>query len=103
MKKTFPLMLTECLTSPQSFSICAKRWRIVVQPQILRSQVMPDTSAAKILIVDDEAPQMEALCNTLRDEGYATTGFASGHEALALLRERHFDLLLTDLMMPGMD
>jgi len=64
---------------------------------------MPDTPAAKILIVDDATPQMEALCNTLRDEGYLTTGFPSGNQALAALREQHFDLLLSDLMMPEMD
>lgn len=64
---------------------------------------MPDQPAPNILIVDDEAPQMMALCNTLRDEGYATTGFASPHQALTALRSRRFDLILTDLMMPEMD
>ena len=64
---------------------------------------MPDTSIAKILIVDDEAPQTEALCNTLRDEGYFTVGFKSAREALAALHGQRFDLLLTDLMMPEMD
>ena len=46
---------------------------------------------------------MTALCNTLDIEGYATTGFTSAREALTQLRERQFDLLLTDLMMPEMD
>jgi signal transduction histidine kinase len=59
--------------------------------------------AARILIVDDEAPQMKALCDTLRDQGYETTGFAAGEEALAALVPGRFDLLLSDLMMPGMD
>jgi signal transduction histidine kinase len=62
---------------------------------------MPDP--IRILIVDDEVSQMKALCNTLRDQGYLTTGFTSGHEALAALPTEKFDLLLTDLMMPGMD
>jgi two-component system sensor histidine kinase/response regulator len=64
---------------------------------------MVATPVARILIVDDEKPQMEALCNTLRDEGYATIGFTSANQALAALREQPFDLLLTDLMMPEMD
>ena len=64
---------------------------------------MTDASIARILIVDDEAPQMEALCNTLRDEGYLTVGFTSANRALAALRDQRFDLLLTDLMMPEMD
>jgi signal transduction histidine kinase/FixJ family two-component response regulator len=58
---------------------------------------------ARLLIVDDEEALMIALCNTLEAEGYATTGFTSAREALAQLRERQFDLLLTDLMMPEMD
>jgi hypothetical protein len=56
-----------------------------------------------ILVVDDEAPQMKALCDTLRDHGYVTAGFTSGQAALEMVRPGRFDLLLTDLMMPGMD
>jgi signal transduction histidine kinase len=61
------------------------------------------TSLARILIVDDEAAQMKALCDTLRDEGYETVGFTRGKPALAALRQTEFDLLLADLMMPEMD
>ncbi len=46
---------------------------------------------------------MRALCDTLEQEGYVTSGFTSGLEAVAALREQPFDLLLTDLMMPQMD
>src|SRR4051812_23064720 len=58
---------------------------------------------ARILIVDDEVGQMKALCHTLRGEGYETVGFSNGPAALGELRKNQFDLLLTDLMMPGMD
>ena len=61
------------------------------------------TQRARLLIVDDEEALMTALCNTLKVEGYAVTGFTSARAALAQLRERQFDLLLTDLMMPEMD
>jgi two-component system sensor histidine kinase/response regulator len=61
------------------------------------------TPAARLLIVDDEAAQLRALCDTLRLEGYVTQGFSSGQQALATLSPGEFDLLLTDLMMPGMD
>jgi signal transduction histidine kinase len=64
---------------------------------------MNSSPIARLLIVDDEAALMTALCNTLQTEGYATTGFVSAREVLAKLRERQFDLLLTDLMMPEMD
>lgn len=56
-----------------------------------------------IIVVDDEAELMSALCEMLVGQGYETAGFLTGEEALAVLKEREFDLLLTDLMMPGMD
>jgi hypothetical protein len=46
---------------------------------------------------------MEALCTTLRTHGYETEGFSDGHAALQALATAKFDLLLSDLMMPGMD
>src|SRR5207302_1035544 len=60
-------------------------------------------AAARLLIVDDEAAHMRALCDTLEREGYVTRGFTSGREALEALREQSFDLLLTDLQMPEID
>jgi signal transduction histidine kinase len=57
----------------------------------------------RILIVDDEAVLMKALCETLNHEGYVTTGFTSAEKALALLRAEEFEVILTDLMMPEMD
>jgi signal transduction histidine kinase/FixJ family two-component response regulator len=64
---------------------------------------MNRSPVAQLLIVDDESALMTALCNTLETEGYAVTGFTSARQALDKLRERQFDLLLTDLMMPEMD
>ena len=57
----------------------------------------------RILVVDDEVELMRALCEALTDQRYETAGFLTGAEALSVLKEREFDLLLTDLMMPGMD
>ena len=64
---------------------------------------MSEPRAPRILIVDDEAAQMRALCDTLRDHGYETVGFTSGTAALAELPAIGCELLLADLMMPGMD
>jgi two-component system, sensor histidine kinase and response regulator len=57
----------------------------------------------RLLIVDDEAAQLRALCSTLELEGYKTLGFSSPKRALTELRPGEIDLLLTDLMMPEMD
>src|SRR5271170_633924 len=64
---------------------------------------MTENLKPKLVIVDDETEQMKALCNTLQDQGYETTGFASALAALKVMENSTFDLLLTDLMMPEMD
>jgi len=64
---------------------------------------MPDAPLPRILIVDDETAQMRALCDTLRDQGYEPSGFTTGENALKALQETKFELLLADLMMPGLD
>jgi signal transduction histidine kinase len=58
---------------------------------------------ARLLIVDDEAPLLRALCDTLELEGYAAVGCASATAAIEALRGGRFELLVTDLMMPEMD
>jgi len=64
---------------------------------------MNDVSA-RIIIVDDETAQMRALCNTLRDHNFETTGFSAPRDALAAIEKGgEFDLILADLMMPEMD
>lgn len=60
--------------------------------------------SARIIIVDDETAQMTALCNTLRDHNFETTGFSAPRDALAAIQKGGgFDLILADLMMPEMD
>lgn len=61
------------------------------------------TAPGRILVVDDEVPQLKAVCETLRDHGYAAVGASLPGEALALLQTRQFDLLLADLAMPELD
>ena len=59
--------------------------------------------STRVLVVDDEVELMTVLCEMLAEHGYETVGCASAEEALAVLQERDVDLLITDLMMPGMD
>jgi DNA-binding NtrC family response regulator len=64
---------------------------------------MAKARGGRLLIVDDEVELKNALCETLADEGYETVGATSGAEGLRALEKQDFDLLLCDLMMPGMD
>ena len=60
-------------------------------------------TVARILIVDDERVNRELLQVLLRPEGYVLSTASSGEEALAAIAEQHPDLVLLDVMMPGMD
>lgn len=57
----------------------------------------------RILVVDDEEPVRELLCDILEDEGVEVTLAANGAEALARFAPGRFDAVLTDLGMPGMN
>jgi diguanylate cyclase (GGDEF)-like protein/PAS domain S-box-containing protein len=56
-----------------------------------------------ILIVDDEAQNRRLLAVLLRPEGYRTESAASGEEALSAVAHSAPDLILLDIMMPGID
>ncbi|WP_199271362.1 two-component system response regulator [Paraglaciecola sp. L1A13] len=58
---------------------------------------------AKILIVDDEAPNRELLTVMLEYEGYNVITVSSGEEALKRVEVEPPDLILLDVMMPGMN
>lgn len=58
---------------------------------------------AEILIVDDERTVRKALSILLRAEGFSVREARSGEAALAAFRERRADLVLLDVMMPGMN
>ncbi|MBI3592600.1 MAG: sigma-54-dependent Fis family transcriptional regulator, partial [Nitrospirae bacterium] len=61
------------------------------------------TNNAKILIVDDEKIALKNLEHVMKKEGYEVTGTQSGQNALKLLDEQQFDLVLTDLRMEKVD
>ncbi len=57
----------------------------------------------KILVVDDETELRERLEQTLRRERYQVETAADGNEALRKISADHFDLVLLDIMLPGVD
>ncbi len=56
-----------------------------------------------LLIVDDEELNRDGLSRRLQRQGYEVVAAKSGQEAIELLGEREFDLVLLDIMMPGMN
>ncbi len=61
------------------------------------------TDKRKILVVDDQESMRVLLQDMLEAIGYEVTLAEGGEQALGILRESNFDLVLSDLNMPGMD
>jgi DNA-binding response OmpR family regulator len=57
----------------------------------------------RILVVDDEAPMRKLLSINLEACGYHVRAACDGFEALELLNQQPFDLVLLDVSMPGLD
>jgi two-component system response regulator PilR (NtrC family) len=60
-------------------------------------------SAKHLLLVDDEAPLREAIAERLGDHGFVVEQAGSGEDALARLSDFAFDVIITDLRLPGVD
>ena len=74
-------------------SLSGDRESVAVSPQ----EVM------RILVVDDDPPSVKMTAFLLREEGYEVLTSPNGREALRLLEREKPDLILLDVMMPGLD
>ena len=59
--------------------------------------------AEKILVVDDEQSMAQFLAIVLRKEGYQVSTVQNGRDALDKVKAEAFDVVITDVRMPGMD
>jgi PAS domain S-box-containing protein len=62
-----------------------------------------DGNRARVLIADDNADMREYLTNLLRTSGYQVSEVTDGQQALDVIRAEVPDLVISDVMMPGMD
>jgi two-component system cell cycle response regulator len=61
------------------------------------------TRPAQILVVDDDPDTVSILCRHLQREGFVPIEATSGEQCLKVVQEQEVDVILLDLMMPGMD
>ena len=57
----------------------------------------------KVLVIDDEEDFLETIVKRLLIRGIDVIGVGSGEEALRVLKEQSFDVVILDVRMPGMD
>ncbi len=76
-----------------------KKTSISTMPKILEQK---EKLQGSILIVDDEEDLRELLSEYLEDFGLETQTAKTGNEALQKIKNEHFDIVVTDLQMPGM-
>lgn len=57
----------------------------------------------RILVVEDEEPILSFVAYNLKRAGFDVTGASTGDQGLALARDGGFDLLVLDIMLPGVD
>ena len=61
----------------------------------------PEKLVGRILIVDDEERMTESLCAILAREGHVVSGALNANEAIQLIKRTDFDVIVTDLRLPG--
>ena len=92
------LFFTENADSPQPSTFTKHEGALAVSQE-------PDSAVqtGKILVVDDNELNRDMLSRRLQRQGYQTELAENGRQALEMLRDKPFDLVLLDIMMPEMD
>jgi len=72
-------------------------------PPAPRPAPAPDAAQRRLLVVDDEPGIVEVLRSTLESSGYTVETACNGNEAMKQLAANNYDLIISDLCMPGMD
>ena len=74
----------------------------LLQLEIEVIEIMSLTLMGTILVVEDTLSEMELLSHYLRESGYAVISTASANDALTMAIEQQPDVIVTDVVMPGM-
>ena len=59
--------------------------------------------SSTVLVVDDDRANLDSVCRIFQKEGVATLSAANGQEALEHLRKPEVGIIVSDMMMPGVD
>jgi CheY-like chemotaxis protein len=73
------------------------------QVDLPASGIEPSERLGRVLVVDDEPANVELIVRRLSGNGYETLTASNGHDAIAVATKEQPDLILMDIMMPGLD
>ncbi|HVM96892.1 MAG TPA: response regulator, partial [Candidatus Acidoferrales bacterium] len=79
---------------------------VAVPGDLTYDPLMPNAQSplkGSILVAEDEAGVRDSLTEVLRDEGYQVQAFGDGSAAITALESQEFDLVISDIRMPGAD
>lgn len=107
-------LMEEYLVRPAANALATADGPGVVSPMLLqpgidytspspRSATLSRLAEGHLLVADDDASNREMLARRLQRQGYRVSLASSGLEVLRLLRGQKFDLVLLDMIMPGLD
>ncbi len=71
--------------------------------QVQRAPAADKSDEIQVLVIDDDASILGIVSEVLEDDGYTVTTAGSGEEALELLRDNQYSLVLSDIRLPGMN
>lgn len=74
-----------------------------IEDEVHYDELAPVTKGYKVLVVDDEPAMLKLSCEILAQNNYTVASAKNGEEALALMAAEHFDIVLTDIVMPVMN
>lgn len=90
---------------PNAFATASARWYNEVNQteRAVQHAAEEKPGTMRILIADDDRPSLKMTAFLLREEGYTVFTADNGIDALRMIDEKTPDLLVLDVMMPGMD
>src|SRR6188768_1953098 len=93
----------EVQASPSTPPSSKRRSQAAPPPASAESERKGEATKAWVLLVDDEPELLRGVCRGLKLQGYSVTEARNGEEAVQHLSRRAFDVVVSDIVMPGMD